>query len=368
MDSLTQATLGAAVGEAVLGKKLGNRGMLWGLLFGTLPDLDIIFNPLLDTARELEFHRGASHSIAIMLLATAFLAKPLAKMWRKEKVTPVRAGLFIFITWSTHVLIDCFTVYGTTIFWPVSDYRAAFNNLFIIDPLYTLPLVISLLWLAFYRSKKQQKTRTKILTWGVAISTIYVGITFALKSYASSSFEADLARRDVSYERRFEAPSVFNTLLWRSVVDRGDEFWVGYRSVFDRPSEPIRWTIYPKQQEAITPFEGEREVETLKWFSQGYWIARPHKEGVWIADLRFGETRIYDAKPGMVDSRFMFSWSFLSEAEGDRLRQSVRKVDDPKDSLRRIGLRIVGNTETWEANPRLAGIRGNLPEFLRVVE
>lgn len=368
MDSITQAALGGAVGEAVLGKKLGNRAILWGLLFGTVPDLDIIFSPLLDTARELEYHRGGSHSLLVMVVVSLLLAKPLAKLWKREKITPARAGVFVFLVWSTHVLIDCFTVYGTSVLWPFSEHRVAFNHLFIIDPLYTLPLVVSLIWLAFQRTKKQQKKRTRILTWGLGLSTAYVAFSIGMKFLASSAFDADLARRGVTYERRIESPTPFNTLLWRSVAKIDDELWVGYRSVLEESSNPIRWTIYPREKEALAPFHGEREIETLKWFSDGWWIARPHTKGVWLGDMRFGETRVHDAKPGMVDSRIMFSWSFLPDAEGDRLETSPPRVDNPKDSLKRIGLRILGKSESWEADPRLAGIPGTLPLFLRVVE
>lgn len=367
MDSITQAALGAAVGEAVLGRKLGNRALAWGLLFGTLPDLDIIAAPFLDNAGELVFHRGASHSLLLMVLVSLFLAKPLAKVWKRQKVTPLRAGMFIFLVWSTHVLIDCFTVYGTSVFWPFSESRIAFNHLFIIDPLYTLPLVVSLIWLAFHRTKKQQPKRTRLLKWGLGLSTGYVVFSIAMKFIASAGFEADLARRKISYEKRMEAPTVFNTLLWRSVVDRGDEFWVGYRSVFELPSSPVRWTIYPRRAEALGPFEGEREIQIVKWFSRGWWIARPHAKGVWIGDMRFGETRTHGAKPGMVDSRIAFSWSFNPDAEGERLSSPVRKVD-AKDTLSRLAFRIIGKDEKWEANPRLAGAPGTLPEWLPVVE
>lgn len=367
MDSITQAALGAAVGEAVLGKKLGNRALAWGLLFGTLPDLDIITSPFLDSAGRLEMHRGASHSLLLMVVASLLLAKPLAKLWKREKITPFRAGMFVFLTWFTHVLIDCFTVYGTSVYWPFSESRVAFNHIFIIDPLYTLPLVVSLVWLAFLRSKKQQKKRARLLKWGLGLSCGYILFSIGMKFRVSAAFEADLARRDVAYERRMEAPTAFNTLLWRCVVDRGDALWIGYRSVFELSSSPVRWTVYPRQAEALTLFEGEREIRILKWFSRGWWIARPHANGVWIADMRFGETRTYGAKPGMVDSRFIFSWSFNPDATGDRLRTPIREID-PKEALRRIASRIIGKKDQWEANPRLAGVPGTLPEWLPVTE
>ncbi|HAB26726.1 MAG TPA: metal-dependent hydrolase, partial [Xanthomarina gelatinilytica] len=63
MDSLTQIVLGAAVGEAVLGKKVGNKAMLYGAIAGTIPDLDILASYVTDTVTALEIHRGFTHSI-----------------------------------------------------------------------------------------------------------------------------------------------------------------------------------------------------------------------------------------------------------------------------------------------------------------
>ena len=62
MDSLTQIVLGAAVAEASLGKKIGNRAMVWGAIAGTLPDLDVIANGFMSPVDALAFHRGPTHS------------------------------------------------------------------------------------------------------------------------------------------------------------------------------------------------------------------------------------------------------------------------------------------------------------------
>ena len=115
----------------------------------------------------------------------------------------------------------------------VSGGRVAFNNLFIIDPLFTLPMLVALVWLAFLRTKKQLPKRRKLNAWGLGIATAYALLSIGMKFVASAGFEADLARRGTVYQRRMEAPTPFNILLWRSVVDRGDELWVGYRSVFE---------------------------------------------------------------------------------------------------------------------------------------
>lgn len=368
MDSLTQAALGAAVGEAVLGKRLGNRALAWGALFGTLPDLDVLLSPLLSQSWNLWWHRGPSHSLLVMVAASWFLAPWLAKLWKKDRISRQRAGWFVFAAWSTHVLIDCFTVYGTSVFWPFSGIRVGFNHLFIIDPAFTLPMLVALIWLAFLRTKKQLPKRRRINTWGLGIASAYALLSVAMKFVASAGFEADLKKHGVSWQRRMEAPTPFNIVLWRCVVDRGDEFWVGYRSVFESDSNPVRWTVYPKGAQALAPYAELREARMVKWFSDGWWIARPHAKGVWVGDIRFGESRSWGDKKGMVDGRLVFAWDILPDASGDRLRPIRMSRANAGETLRRMAARIAGNHQAWEANPRLAGITGSLPEFLSSID
>jgi inner membrane protein len=368
VDSITQATLGAVMGELVLGKRLGNRALAWGALFGTLPDLDVVVAPLLDHAANLWWHRGPSHSLLVMVLAAWGLSPWLAKLWKRDKVSRARAGGFVFAAWSTHVLIDCFNVYGTSVLWPFSDHRAGFNHLFIIDLFFTLPMLTALVWLAFLRSRKQLPRRRRLNAWGLGISSAYALLSVGMKFAASAGFEADLARRGVEYQRRMEAPTPFNIILWRAVVDRGDELWVGYRTVWEGRDTPVRWTIYPRGAEALAGMEEMREIQTLKWFSDGWWIARRHAKGVWIGDLRFGEARAWEAKKGVVDNRLSFSWNVLQDAKGERLHAHHPARTDAGGTLRRMALRMVGKRSEWEATPRLAGVKGSLPVFLAVEE
>ncbi len=366
MDSITQAALGAAVGEAVLGKRLGNRALLWGAIFGTLPDLDILFFPFLDTVGRLVHHRGASHSLLVVLIASVVLAPLLARWWKKDNVSRLRAGCFVFWVWITHILIDCFTVYGTTLFWPFSDYRVGFNNLFIMDPFYTGPLLLSLVWLAFLRRPEQQAMRRRLCGWGLGISSAYVCLSLVAKLSVSAQFEADLQQRGISYHRRMEAPSPLNIFLWRAVVDCGDELWVGYRSIFESASTPIEWVVFPRGREALTPFADTREIQTVNWFSEGWWVARPHAQGLWIGDLRFGESRKWDTVTDRVDHALAFSWIFHPHAEKNRLRQTEWGDRNVAEGIRRLLPRIAGNKEQWEATPHLVGTGSPLPEPLRL--
>ncbi len=76
MDSLTQIVLGAAMGEAVAGRKIGNKAMLWGAIAGTIPDLDVFVGPILRWSAEdsLAFHRGITHSLLFAVLVPLLLA------------------------------------------------------------------------------------------------------------------------------------------------------------------------------------------------------------------------------------------------------------------------------------------------------
>ena len=379
VDWITQAALGALIGELMMGKRLGNRALAWGALFGILPELlEVLVSPVLDTARELTWGRGMGHSLVVMALGSWGIARGLAKLWKREKISVAQAGSFVFAVWWVHVMVDCFTVEGAAVLWPVMDKRVAFNFLDSIDFFFTGPLVVTVLWLAFLREPAAKKTRSKkpvpaskrkkLLAWGLGLSAAYALLAVGMKFVASAGFDADLARRGTKYERRMETPTRFNILLWRSVVDRGNEFRVGYRSVFESRESPVRWTIYLKGGDALTKVATLRETKSLTSISDGWWLARPYTKGAWLGDIRFPESRTWGSKKGMVDSRLAYSWVIDSSEKSDHLRQFSSDNGSPGDFLQRMAARVIGNRETWEANPRLAGVAGSLPEFLPVEE
>jgi inner membrane protein len=368
VDSITHAVLGAAIGEGMLGRRLGNRAMAWGALIGSLPDVDVLVSPFLGNAWDLWWHRGPTHSLLVIALAAWLLAPKLARFWKKEKVSRKLAGWFVFAELAGHVLIDCFSAYGTDVFWPLPVARVGFGNLFIVDPMFTIPILVSLVMLSRLRPKKEQPKRRRLLAWGLGLAAGYVLLGVALKSWVSAGFKEDLARRKVVYQRMMNSPTPFNILLWRAVVDRGDSLWVGYRSVFDGSRSPVRWTIYPKGADAVEGMEKTSAFRAVDRFSNGWWIARRHVKGAWIADLRFGESRIWGKKKGMVDGWNAFAWDILPAESGETLRRCARPEMDAGQMVSRMLKRIFGNKEAWEANPRLAGVTGSLPEFLGVEE
>lgn len=156
MDSLTQIVLGAACGEAVLGKKIGNKALLFGAIGGTIPDLDVIVGGIIHQNKidAMLFHRGFMHSILFSVLAAFFFGWLVFKFYNTKKRidTTSQSDWVRLFFWSllTHPILDCFTPYGTQLFAPFSNYRVAFNNIAVVDPLYTVPFLVCIIVLMFF--------------------------------------------------------------------------------------------------------------------------------------------------------------------------------------------------------------------------
>lgn len=366
------------MGELMLGRRLGKQAMAWGGLFGVLPCCDGILSLFFDTAHQLAFHHGLSHSLWFLALVAYGLAHWLEKQWRKEKITKTQAAAFVFAIFSGHLLLECLTVEGASLLWPFSAKNIAFNCVSPIDFLLSGPLVGTAVWLALLPAEVAKKSRAKkpprlskrvkLCYWGLGLSTGYLLLAVGMKFLASGGFEADLKHRGTTWQRRMEAPTMGNIFLWRSVVDRGDEFWVGYRTIFETHETPVRWTIYPQAGDALTGVRDTREIKTLSRITDGWWLARTNAKGVWLGDLRHAEARNWGDKKGMVDSRLAVSWAFDIESKSDRLRRIDEKWRNTGDMLNRMSSRMIGHRDLWEANPRLAGVPGSLPEFLAVEE
>ncbi len=115
MDSLTQIVLGAAVGEIALGRRIGNRALVWGAIGGTIPDLDIIANPFLDDIEALAFHRGFTHSIFFSVVAPLLFGGLVQKLYSsrfhktgfyKTLVVLVNIALLGLITFGLNLLFS----------------------------------------------------------------------------------------------------------------------------------------------------------------------------------------------------------------------------------------------------------------------
>ena len=284
MDSLTQMVLGAAVGEAALGRKIGNSALLWGAALGTLPDLDV-FVPLGDVVSDFTYHRSASHSLFVLALATPLLAWLATRIHADTRGRCVRWMLAIYLVFATHVLLDSLTAYGTQIFWPISSLPVSLSTIFIIDPLYTLPLLVGVI--AALVMTRESDRGHRINRVGLILSSAYLAWTVVAKVIVDQRFEDALARQGIAYERMFSVPSAFNSVLWRAVVRDRDGYYEAYYSVLDGDRE-IRFHRYPSEDGLLGAMASDWSIQRLRWFSQGFYGVTLQDGGVVISDLRMG--------------------------------------------------------------------------------
>ena len=284
MDSLTQLALGAAVGEAAMGRKVGNRAILWGAIAGTLPDLDV-FVPLGDVVRDFTYHRSASHSLFVLAVLTPLLVWLITRIHPDSRQYRTRWMLAIYAIFVTHVLLDSLTAYGTQIFWPFFETPVSISTIFIIDPLYTLPLVVGVV--AALVMTRQRDRGHLVNRYGLILSSIYLGWTLVAKLVVDTRFESELAAQQIDYRGIFTVPAPFNSLLWRAVVRDDNGYYEAYYSLFDG-DESIEFQYYASEEALIKTIDSHWPIQRLKWFSRGFYAVSRLDDDIIISDLRMG--------------------------------------------------------------------------------
>jgi inner membrane protein len=382
MDSLTQMVLGAAVGEATLGKKVGNRAMMWGAVAGTLPDLDVIANFFMSPIDALAFHRGITHAAIVCLFGALILGWLVHRLYKYEKHKWVAAsswfatglllsgsiffsggisigksvfsvlllallGYFIYkryqrpsyntdidattgdwqrlFWWAliTHPILDCFTTYGTQILLPFTDKRVSFDNIAVADPLYTLPLIFGLL-LAI-RRPANDKMRSVLNWWGLGLSSVYMMFTLVNKQYINHIFTDSLQKQGIEYERFMTTPTILNNVLWSGIAESDSVYYYGQYSLFDSKKEFVLQKISKNHELIEKPLKTDLTLQTLKWFSNGYFHVKVPEPGklFWF-DLRFGSFRL---SPQHKDE-FVFKFD-LDEKNGSYIMN--KQANGPRD-------------------------------------
>src|SRR5690606_27339595 len=215
MDSLTQIVLGAAVGEAVLGRKVGNKAMLYGAIAGTVHYLDIFASYFTDSVTAIEIHRGFTHSIFFSVFFAPIFGWIISKIERKSVANWKEWSWLMFWGFFTHPILDSFTTWGTQLFWPF-DIRLEFKNIFVIDPLYTLPFLIFLIMAM--RSQKGSPKRRKYNNLGLIVSSAYLLLTVGIKAITYNKFEKALQEQNIDYLQIQNKPAPFSTILWTANV------------------------------------------------------------------------------------------------------------------------------------------------------
>ena len=284
MDSVTQLVLGAAVGEATLGRRVGRRALLWGAVCGTLPDLDV-FIPFGDPVRDFTFHRGFSHSLFVLAALTPLVVWLILKLHPRTRGE--RRGWFVlvFLAFATHVLLDCFTVYGTQIFWPLPVAPVGWSTIFIIDPLYTIPLLVGVI--AALIAGRSAAWGWRLNGVGLTLASLYLSWSVGAKLHVEAVAHDSLQRQGLRYERLLATPAPFNTLLWRVVAMDGEGYYEGFYSLLDERRE-LAVTRYPSAPGLLEGIEDAWAVRRLQWFTRGFYAVGREERAVTLTDLRMG--------------------------------------------------------------------------------
>lgn len=333
MDSLTQIVLGASVGEAVLGKKVGNKAMLYGAIAGTIPDLDTFASHFVDTVTAIEIHRGFTHSIFFAVAFAPVFGWLISKVERKSSASWKDWSRLMFWGFFTHPLLDSFTTWGTQLFWPL-DVRLAFKAIFVIDPLYTVPFLIFVV-LAM-RSEKGSEKREHYNKLGLLLSSGYLLLCLGLKGLAHQNFEAALEDHEIAYLQLETKPSPFNSILWTANVEVKDAYLIGYYSFFD--SKPIQFKSYPKNHHLLGRLGSKDKIQRLIDISNGWFIMTDKEGELFFNDLRFGVLDVNAERPN-----FVFSYHVLEQNGEIVIEEVERKPADAKKLLFDLGHRILGN-------------------------
>lgn len=281
MDSITQGVLGAAIGEAALGKKIGNRGAVIGAVVATIPDLDVMLHLFYNKFEMLSIHRGFSHSIFCSVLGAFLIAFLLGKMRWFQQVTFKRLLLFTWLCLFTHILLDTFTAYGTQLLLPFSDERLGFDSINVVDPVYTVPLIIGLIFsLWIYKVSPQ---RSKFNTLGIIVSSVYLAFTLINKTNITSEISSRLLNEDIKYSSLLTMPVGIANINWYGVAKGKDSIYLLKHSILSNNNNPIE--AFPINEAYLNQVD-EDVANKMRWFAKGFYTVEKEKEKIRIYNLQ----------------------------------------------------------------------------------
>jgi inner membrane protein len=340
MDSLTQAVLGGAVGYAVLGNKVGRKAAIYGAILGTLPDLDV-FLPYGGEVEAFTFHRGFSHSLLVHLLISPLIVWLISTYDQGAAQFKKHWFWLVFLCLSTHGILDSFTVYGTQLLWPITEYPFAVSNLFIIDPVYTLPLLIAFIVVLLPNIKP--KRASKINLFAIVISSLYACWSLVAKVYIDNTVAIALNDRQINVNHYLSTPAPLSTLLWRILIMSDDQYYEGYVSVFDSASD-VSLNVYDSSDYLLDNIQDEWGVKRLQWFTKGFYSVKQDEQNIVLSDLRMG-----------VECSYVFNFIVGKQTSNGIVTGTFEKVSDRPD------LSQLGNIwdRIWDASVSLAPHKKN---------
>lgn len=313
MDSLTQIVLGGAVAAAIAPAAHRRAALLAGAVLGTLPDLDSIPLQLLtdDPIAHMTLHRGVSHSLLVLPLVAWVIWALLRRRGGRVAQAPVRWWWAIALALITHPILDAFTVYGTQLWWPIPVRPSMWSSLFIIDPLYSVWLIVGCV-LAWVWNDAPRAGRA--LQIALLLSSVYLGWSLFAKQHVEKQARASLAATGLHDAPLLSTPSPLNTLLWRVLVMTPD----GYLETdYSLPADAGRivWRGHRSNTQVLQDAADLPAVERMTWFTHGFLKAHVSEGGELIlTDLRMGSEPDYSFRFAVARRNEVGEWTALQPA------------------------------------------------------
>ncbi len=281
LDSLTQAILGASVGEVYLGKKLGNRAAIAGAILATIPDLDVILYAWHDHYEMLSIHRGYSHSLVGSLAGATGLTFILNRFKGFKDVQFGRLWVFTWLALITHILLDLFTGFGTQFLLPFSNMRLGLDSINIIDPIYTLPLLVGLI--LSLRVNNETPHRSRYNRWGFWISTSYLLMTLGFKHYIQSTFEQQLNTQKIQHMDILTLPVGIGSIYWYGVARTEDQVYLQKYSLLKGAVSQMN--TFPINEEFLDGIDPQM-AECMRWFAKGFYTVEKVGDHIRVFNLQ----------------------------------------------------------------------------------
>ncbi|HDS1722322.1 metal-dependent hydrolase [Pseudomonas putida] len=303
MDSITQAVLGAALQGTVLGRIQGRRSLLYGAALGTLPDLDVIIR-YADPVSQMTYHRGFSHSLFVLTGLALLLAWLINRRWPGKGYTLPRLFLAFWLVLVTHPVLDAFTVYGTQLFWPLHTTPESWAAVFIIDPVYTVPLLAAVV---FTLMKGVTRRATRLLTMALVFSTCYLGFGLAGRMAAEQRFQSALDQQGIVVSEVRAVPMAFNSLVWRVLAKAPDgDYYEGISSVLDQ--QPPEMQRLSRNLELAQALNNDPLHQRLRWFTDDWLRYDQIGDALVVTDLRMGIPGNYTFRFNMAQRDHQGQW------------------------------------------------------------
>ncbi len=296
MDPISQGTVGAAFAQSTANKKNIFSISVIGFLAGLAPDLDVFIRSSTDPILFLEYHRQFSHSLFFIPFGALIVALLLYPLYRKS-ISLRAVYLASFLGYATHGLLDACTSYGTLLFWPFSNQRVTWNNISIVDPLFTIPILI-LVGAAI-------KTRKRLFSYfAIGWVAFYLCLGFVQYDRAFKAANELALSRGHNAERLTLKPSFGNLILWKSIYQHEEKFYVdAIRTVQSSTwclGESVRIFDYQHHLPNLNKDSQQRkDIERFRWFSQDY--------------LGFDEEKnlVTDVRYSMIPNQIMPMWGLV---------------------------------------------------------